>query len=242
MSKIKVVVPVATTVWNDATKKMMDSYKEGDTELDLVSIKEGPESLECTYDEAHVELSTVKMAEMAEQEGYDGVIIYCFSDPGLRAAKEKLSIPVTGIGEASMHFASLLGNKFTIISAGPSSHFPNQRRRVQDKLRLCGFDHKCASVRSLKIPVLDLERQKSEEEKRLFEEARKAVEEDGADVIVLGCGWMLGVEKRISKELGVPAVIPGAAALKICESLIRMGLAQSKRCFTTPPEKKRFPF
>ena len=239
MSKIKVIVPVVTAEWNDETKKMIEGYKEPDTELDVVSIEKGTGSLECTYDEIYAELATVQTAEAAERDGFDGVIIYCFCDPGLWAAKEKLSIPITGIGEASMHFASALGNKFTIISAGPASHFPNQVRRAYDKLKLYGFQHKCVSVRSLKIPVIDLEGDKKTEERRLMEEARQAVEEDGADVIVLGCGWMMGVEERISKELGVPAIIPGVAALKMCESLIRMGLAQSKRCFAFPPEKER---
>jgi allantoin racemase len=239
MSKIKVIVPVVTTEWNDETKKMMHGYTEPDTELEVVSIEKGAKSVECTYDAIHGELATVKMAETAEHEGFDGVIIYGFCDPGLWAAKEKLSIPVTGIGEASIHFASVLGNKFTIISAGHESYFPNQIRRVQDILKLYGFMHKCASVRSLKISPQDLGGDKTAEERRVMEEAKQAVEEDGADVIILGCGWMMGVEERIPKELGVPAIIPGVAALKMCESMIRMGLVQSKRCFAFPPEKER---
>jgi allantoin racemase len=87
--------------------------------------------------------------------------------------------------------------------------------------------------------VIDLEDDKNTEERRLMEQAKKAVEEDGADLIILGCGWMIGAEKRISKELGVPTIIPGIAALKMCESLIRMGLVQSKHCFAFPPEKER---
>lgn len=72
-----------------------------------------------------MELATVKTAKAAERDGFDGVIIYCFCNPVLWPAKEKLSIPVTEIGEASMHFASALGSKFTIISAGSANHFPN---------------------------------------------------------------------------------------------------------------------
>lgn len=239
MKRIMVVVPVCNDLWNESARRLMDRHKGPDTKLDVANVEKGPDSLECTYDEAYAELSTVRMAESAEREGCDGVIIYCFGDPGLRAAKETLSIPVTGLGEASMHIASLLGTRFSIISAGPVSHFPNQRRRLLDKLRVYGFDHKCASIRSLKIPVLDLGTGKEEESRRLLEEARKAVEEDGADTIVLGCGSIFGAEKKISDELSVPVIVPGVAALGICEAMIRMGLAQSKRCFATPPEKRR---
>jgi len=239
MKRIKVIVPVSTRMWNEPVKKEMEKYKDNDTRIDIINIEKGPESLECTYDEVWSELFTVQEAEKAEQEGYDGVIIYCFGDPGLRAAKEKLDIPVVGINEPSVHIASLLGNKFSIISVGPAGPGTAIEGLTKDKMKLYGFEHKCASVRSIGIPVLDLEKDKKIEAERVFEEAKKAVEEDSADTIVLGCGSILGVEERILKELKVPVVVPGIAALKICEDLISMRIAQSKHYFATPPEKKR---
>jgi len=175
--------------------------------------------------------------EKAEKEGYDGVIIYCFGDPGLRAAKEKLNIPVVGINEPAVHMAAMLGNKFSIITVGPS-HVTILGLLV-DKVKLYDLEARCSSIRSLEIAVLDLEKDKDKEERRLFEEAKKAIEEDGADTIVLGCGSMLGVEERVKKELKVPVVLPGVAGLKMCEALVAMKLSQSKRFFGAPPEKKR---
>ena len=240
MKKIKVIVPVSTDIWNEPVEKEMNKYKDNDTSIDIINIEKGPESLECTYDEVWSELFTVQEAEKAEREGYDGVIIYCFGDPGLRAAKEKLNIPVVGINEPSIHIASILGDKFSIISPGPTVRgISIVIALTKDKMKLYGFEHKCASVRSIGIPVLDLEKDKSREAERVFEEAKKAVDEDGADTIVLGCGGILGVEERILKELKVPVVVPGVAALKICEDLICMGIAQSKHYFGTPPEVKR---
>ena len=182
---------------------------------------------------------TLQEAEKAPTEGFDGVIIYCGSDPGLRAAKEKLDIPVVGLGESSYHLASMLGNSFSVMTVGPPNLVATQCRRVRDHLKVYALEHKCASVRSVAIPVIDLEKEKAEQEQRVFAEATKAIEEDGADTIVLGCGGMLGVAEQVSQQLGVPVIIPAIAALKICESLIRMGLVQSKRCFGTPPDKKR---
>lgn len=238
MKKIKVVVPVATSMWNKPALAEMGKYKDADTQLDAVNITKGPESIECTYDEAWAELFTVLECEEAEKEGYDGVIIYCFGDPGLRAAKEKLNIPVVGINEPAVHIASLLGNRFSIITVGPSSEVISGL--LVDKVKLYDLESRCASIRSLAIPVLDLEKEKEREAERLFEEAKKAVEEDGADTIVLGCGSMLGVDQRVTEELRVPVVVPGVAALKVCEYLIATNLTQSKRFFAGPPEKKRF--
>ena len=239
MKRIKVVVPVSSDMWNASVKQLMERYKDSDTELHIVNVEKGPESLECTYDEVLAEMFTLLEAEKAEGEGFDGVIIYCGSDPGLRAAKEKLNIPAVGLGEASYHLASLLGSFFSIITIGPPELVATQCRRVRDHLRVYALEHKCASVRSVAIPVIELEKEKTKQEQRVFTEAKKAVEEDNADTIVLGCGGMLGVAERVSKELGVPVIVPALAALKLCESLIRIGLAQSKRCFGTPPPNKK---
>lgn len=236
MRKIKIVVPVATAAWNELILEDMGRYKAADTKLTIVNIEEGPESIECTYDVAWAELFTVQECEKAEAEGCDGVIIYCFGDPGLRAAKEKLNIPVVGINEPAVHFASMLGNRFSIMAVGPDTV---NRAMLADNVLLYGLESRCASIRFLSMPVLEIERQKDKQAKRLFEEAQKAVEEDGADTIVLGCGSMFGVEERVRQELDVPVVVPGIVALKTCESLIKLDLTQSKRFFAAPPRKKR---
>ena len=97
MNRIKVIVPVCTDIWNAPVAALMERYKEPDTQIDIVNLDAGPESLEFAYDKACAELPTVKQAETAQREGFAGVIIYCFADPGLAAAKEALSIPVVGL-------------------------------------------------------------------------------------------------------------------------------------------------
>ncbi len=183
------------------------------------------------------ELFTVKEAEEAEAEGCDGVIIYCFGEPGLLSAKEKLSIPVVGISEASVHFASMLGKRFSIVTVGPSPEISTGY--LEANLERYDLAHKCASIRVAAIEVLDLMRDWEHEALEVLAEAKKVVEEDGADTIVLGCGGMLGMEEKITKKLRVPVVVPGIAGLKVCEDLIEMGLAQSKRYFALPPKKDR---
>jgi allantoin racemase len=237
MKRIKVIVPVSVDIWNEPVKNLYNKYKDIDTEITVANITKGAVSVECRYDAAWSELFTVLEAEKAEAEGCDGIIIYCFGEPGLLSAKEKLNIPVVGISEASVHFASMLGKRFSIITVGPSSEV--SAGYLKDNLERYDLAHKCASIRVAAIEVLDLTRDPKREKLVALAEAKKAVEEDGADTLVLGCGGMLGMEEKMRKELGVPVVVPGIAALKICEDLIEMGLAQSKRCFALPPEKDR---
>lgn len=231
--RIRIVVPVSTDKWNAPARKLLEGYKDPNTQIDIVNIKDGPKAIECCYDEVFAATFLVREAERAEQEGYHGVIDYCFDDPGLRAAKERLEIPIVGLCEASIHFATLLGTAFSIISAGPSDCAFTD---IKDLLRLYGFANECASVRSVAIPILELNKGRDLQAKRLLEEVNKAIEEDGADTIVLGCGSMLVPTEEI-RALGAPVVVPGIAALKLCEDLIDMQLSQSKQAFCIPRRK-----
>ncbi len=241
MRRIKVIVPVCTDMWNAPVEALLDRYKEPATQIDVENLSTGPESLEFAYDKAFAELPTVQEAEKAEAEGYDGVIIYCFADPGLAAARERLSIPVVGLCETSIHLASQLGSRFSILLAGSEQMFASKRIVVIKRLKEYEFEHKCASIRPLKVPVLDLEAQHEVKVSHLLAEAKAAIEEDGADTIVLGCGGILHIGEDVSDALNAPVVVPALAALKTCESLLQMGLLQSKRCYPMPEQKKRLP-
>ncbi len=232
--KIKVIVPVSTEIWNEPTLKEMQKYKDSETSIDIVSLKKGPESIEDSYDEAWSAFPTIQEVLKAEKEGYDGLIIYCYGDPALRAAKEAVKIPIVGLGESSATFASLLGHKFGIVTAGP----PESGSYLMDNLKIYELDHKCVGVASVGIPVLDLKEGDKEEERLLIKIGDEMIKK-GAEVLILGCGSMLGVAETASRKLGVPIIIPAAAALKLCEAMISMGVAQSKKAFYPPAEKKR---
>jgi allantoin racemase len=241
MAKVKVIVPVCTSMWNEAIETLMEEQKEPETRLDVEDLGCGPDSLEFAYDRAFSELPTVQAAEKAEREGYDGVIIYCFAEPGLEAAREALSIPVFGLCGPSIHVASLLGTRFTVVLAGSERMFDSKKRVVRSLIDRYGLARQCASIRSLRIPVLELEKQGEEKLRKLLAEGRVAVDEDHADVLVLGCGGILKIGRDAAQAVGVPVIIPAIAALKMCETTIRMGIAHSKRRFPRPGEKKRVP-
>lgn len=233
MKRIKVIVPVATSLWNESIREVYEANKDHDTAIDIDNLERGPEAIEQHYDDIWAELNTLKKAEMAEEEGYDGVIIYCFGDPAVRPAKEKLHIPVVGIMEASVHFASLLGRRFSIISTIEEGRFASE-----DLLRIYGFEHKCASIRALGVKVLDLV-DKARLEEVVLKTCKAAVDVDGADVLVFGCGSILGFKDKVSETMGVPVVEPGIAALKVCEDLVHIRLSHSKKAYPTPVRIRR---
>jgi len=240
--RLKVIIPVSITLWNEGVQALLGPWAQADTELDVISLRTGPESLEFSYDEAYAQLPTIREAERAEADGYDGVIIYCFADPALAAVREKLTIPVVGLCESSVHVASLLGERFSIILAGSETEFLSKRSVVFRRIERLGLSHKCASIRTLGTPVLALETAHEDTKRRLLRTAKAAVEEDGADCVVLGCGGILVSPSEIQELDGARAIIPGLAALGMCEVLVAARLAHSKQLYPLPgPKNRSFP-
>lgn len=233
--RVKVIVPAATSIWNEKIREAYEATKDPGTQITIVNLEKGPESIEQHYDVAWAELFALQEIQRAEEEGYDAVILYCFDDPALLAAKEKLRIPVVGIQEPSIHLAAILGRKFSIVGVGGESG----SGAAEDEVRRYGLEGSLVSIRLADIPVLDVNRDREKLWNAILAEARKAVEEDGADVIVLGCGALFGLAQQLQKELGVPVIDPGLVALKIAEDLVKLRLAQSKKAFPFPNPKRR---
>ena len=102
---MRVICPVATSLWDEPVSAEMARFKDPDTVIEVVHLQTGPESLEDLCDDAYAAQGTLEEVMRAEQDGADGVIIYCYGDPALRAAKTAVSIPVVGLAEASSHLA-----------------------------------------------------------------------------------------------------------------------------------------
>jgi allantoin racemase len=132
--------------------------------------------------------------------------------------KEMTSKPVVGIGEASMRVASMLGHRFSVVSTMKHS-IPNKEAQVR-KLHLEGV---LASVKAPPEEMAD-----ASDEDKYLRAAQLALEEDMAEVIVLGCAGMSGLDKRLSAELGAPVLDGVACALIIAAGLVRYGVSTSK--------------
>jgi allantoin racemase len=102
-----------------------------------------------------------------------------------------------------------------------------------------GFESKLASVRSVEVPVLALDEKRDVVKDRLLAESKKAVKEDRAGAIILGCTGMIGMARELQEALGIPVIDPAVASIKLAESLVDMKLSQSRLVYPKPPEKER---
>jgi len=194
----------------------------------------GPGSIETEYDEAIAIPNVINGIVKAEKEKFDVAIISCFSDPGLSACREKVSIPVIGSGENSIYLASQLGNKFSILSPLKENGFT-----FKNKVSKLGLDKKYCSTRAINTSVLSLAKNKNSTLKKLVLAGKKAIEIDGADVLILGCMSMAfhDITITLEKKLKVPVINPVKASLLMAESIVKMNISHSKLAYPTPPDK-----
>lgn len=193
----------------------------------------GPASIESHYDEALAVPGLLEQIAAGEAAGAAGHVIACFGDPGLDAARELASGPVIGIAEAAMHTASFLGRGFSVVTT--LGRTTGRAWELAHRYGMAGF---CRNVRACEIPVLDLEIPGSNARETITQECKRAVEDDGADVIVLGCAGMADLCRYITEQVGVPVVDGVAAATKTIESLVAQRLTTSTRSeYAAPPAK-----
>jgi allantoin racemase len=237
--KIRIIGPVVRT---GPRREPMEDYLErmhkltgicDDTELDSVGVKKGPTSIESRYDAIMASPDILRLIKEAEEGGVDAVVVSCMGDPGVMAGKELVNIPVLGPLETSLLVSCALGDKVSVVTV-----LQNEACAIEENARAYGLSHKLASVRSVNIPVLELSKDIERTLNALVEESKKAVKEDGAKSIILGCTGMTGLGEKLAERLDVPVLDPLLVTIKFAELLVRLGLKQSKLTFPTPPNKK----
>jgi allantoin racemase len=152
------------------------------------------------------------------EEKFDAFINACHCDPNLDVMKEITKKPVVGIGEASMKIASMLGHKFSVVS-GAKHSIPNKEAVIRKY-------HLQDALASVRAPEGDVSKLSAEE--KYLQAAKLAIEEDKAEVIVLGCAGMTGLDKKLQKKLGVPVLDGVVCALIIATGLVEYGVSTSK--------------
>ena len=211
----------------------LTSWAAPGTSVTVRPVESGPASIESVYEEYLSIPPTAVLLHQIEEEGYDAGIIGCFGDPGLDGLREISDMLVVGPAAASVALATTLGHRFSIVTV-TASIVPALRRLVWE----AGALEALASVRYIETSVLAVNQEPGSALERMLEQGRAAVEQDGADALVLGCMSMgfLDVAEQMTRELGVPVINPSKASLKIAEATVAMGLTHSRRAYHTPPK------
>jgi allantoin racemase len=203
-------------------------------EVDTLCPANGPESIEGRFDEIVSAYWTLDCV-MQVASNYQGVVVACFGPhPAIEGIREATSLPTLGIMEASILYALPLGARFSIVTTSP-----RWQPLLEEGVRMLGVESRCASVRSTGLAVLDLDRLPAEQVcRRLVDEARLAVESDGAEVILLGCAGMAGLQESVSAATGTPVVDAVWAGVIMTGALALGGAHTSKRNLYRPVDPR----
>lgn len=229
--RILVINPNTTVAMTEKIGAAARRVAAAGTEIVAVNPASGPVSIEGYYDEA---ISVPGLLEViGQRRDFDAVIIACFDDTGLDAARCVTDRPVVGIGEAAYHMASMLSNKFSVVTT-----LARSVPALEHNLQKYGLAARCARVRSSEVPVLDLEKPGSEACDRISAEIGRAINEDRAEAIVLGCAGMTDLADQLARQHGVPVLDGVVCAVGLCEAMARLGLRTTRTGGYAPPRDK----
>lgn len=243
MVKIMYLSPVAhRDGHDDLFADMARDYKLPGTEVHITSLPDSVGSfshIEYRSYEGMVTAGIIRAARAASREGFDALAIGCFYDTGLHEAREiSGEMVVTAPCAASCEIAASLSNRFGVI-VGRRKWVDQMQATVHSlghRDRLAGFYH-------VELGVTEFQEDHGKTEKLLVEQGRKAVEQDHAEALILGCTMEVGFYRQLEQRLGVPVIDPSIAALKRAEygALLKRDcgwLPSRKWSCEAPPEEE----
>jgi len=234
MTRILVVNPNTTASMTDTIAAAARGVAAASTEIIPVTSSMGPISIEGYYDEAFALPGLLKAIAQAERDGAQAAVIACFDDTGLDAARAMADIPVIGICEAALVTAAFIAKRFTVVTTMERSRVP-----IEELAHRYGMAGR-AKIRAANIAVLALEDPNSGARDQLRSEIARAIAEDNAEAIVLGCAGMADLARDLSRQFGLPVIDGVGAAIKQAEALVALGLSTSKRGTYASPVAKRY--
>ncbi|OSZ74866.1 aspartate/glutamate racemase family protein [Hydrogenophaga sp. IBVHS1] len=232
MKRILLINPNISQSVSDLIRVEAERSASPDTQIEVLTAPFGVAYIETRFEAMIGAFATAELVAQ-HHERFDAVVVAAFGDPGLPALREVLDCPVTGLTEAALASACLLGNRFSIVAI-------SQRIRAwyRETVHAYGLEGRLASIRGLDEPLQDIGNVQGNQGERLVALAERCVAEDGADVIVLAGAPLAGLARSLKGRLPVPSVDGVSSAVRHAESLValRPGLARSGS-FAPPPIK-----
>ncbi len=232
--RILIVNPNTTRSMTEKAAEAARTVAGVGTQIIAATSQMGPASIEGHYDGALAVPGLLAEIRAGEQAGAQAAVIACFDDTGLDAARALAGIPVLGLCESALVTAGFLAQRFTVVTT-----LERSRVLLENLSRHYGFGGR-AKVRAADIPVLELEDEASGALGKLRRQIELALQEDGAEAIVLGCAGMADLAFALQAEYGVPVIDGVSAAVKQAEALIAQRLTTSKRGSYAAPLGKAY--
>ena len=208
--------PIGFDSYDSIFATMIKEEKFAKTEVHITSLTTSVglmDNLEYRTFNALIATELIKATRQASNEGFDALIVGCFYDPYLLEAREiSGDMVVVGPCHSSIEIALKISNKFSVIIGQKK-----WEHEMHTTIKEYGYGERLVSFRSVDMGVCEFQVDHHITANALFQAAEKAVNEDFAESIILGCTCELGFYKEIQEKLQVPVIDPSLASLKQAE-------------------------
>ena len=170
---------------------------------------------------------TVNISNLIKQveknNSSDAFIVASFEDIGVETIRKIISKPIIGIGEASFYIANIIANKFSVITNISQTH-----EAIKNNLIKYDMDHKCVSLKSIEVPILDMETMSKANIKKLENEIERTILEDSPEAIILTSAGIFDLTKKLSDKFSLPFIEGVGAATTLIQNLAKLELRIKK--------------
>jgi allantoin racemase len=215
--RIAFINPFGTDAYDRIIDETLSPLAMPDTRLEIRNLIGAPVNIDYFWPKHLVEAAVFEEVMRLEEEGFDAIVVGCCYDPGVRVARELVDVPLVGPLEAALNMASYFGHRPTVIT--------DHHKAVPylEDLVLVYGQQNVRNVRSIGWWVTEMIREPSEVAKDAVAECQRALEEDRADLAILGCTIVAACLTQHIRDTGefreVPIVNPNVLALKSAETL-----------------------
>lgn len=230
--RIKIINGNTFSLMTEEINHSAQRVRSPQTEIVTTQPRSGPQSIESYYDE-YLAIPGILEEIILSKSDFDAFILACWGDPGIEAAREVTPYPVIGIAEASMYVANMLAARWGVVTT--------QHRTldmIEKTIHKTGFSHRCVSIKTTGIPVVETETARQATVDALETTAREAIAQDRIEAVCLGCAGMAGLDEELEHRLGIPVIDAVAAAVKLAEAIVGLKKRTSKALTYQYPDQK----
>jgi allantoin racemase len=232
MTRILLINPNISDSVSDLIRTEAQRCASKATEIEVLTAPFGVAYIETRF-EALIGAYAAAQLAAEHHDRFDAIIVAAFGDPGLAGLREVLPCPVTGLTEAALASACLLGKRFSIVAI-------SQRIRAwyRETVQAYGLEGRLASIRGLDEALADIGNVQGNQGAQLVALAERCVADDGADVIVLAGAPLAGLARSLQGRLPVPVIDGVSSAVRHAETLVALQPGRATQgSFAPPPQK-----
>ena len=225
--EICVINPYATAISNEKIKLCAQKVIDKDTSIFIDN-----EISQEDYFDLHSETINVSklLGEVETNNSSDAFIIISFEDIAVDTIRKITLKPIIGLGEATFYTANIIANKFSIITNLSQSH-----EALKNNLIKYDMEHKCVSINSIEVPVLDMDTMSKSNLNKLDNEIQRTITEDDPEAIIITSPGILNLSKNLSNKFNIPIIEGVTAATALIENFVKLDIQIKK--FSTKPSR-----